>query len=534
MKSDSSTPGPGIARPDVPEPRIPNPESRQLSRLRRVWEALGRDDPLWAVLSDPDKRGRRWDSDEFFETGRLEVETQMAEIDVVGYPVGRTLALDFGCGAGRLTRALARHFERAIGIDVSASMVDTARRLNAGIDGLEFRVNPSPRIDGIAGASVDFVFSRITLQHIPADLAEGYVDEFFRILAPGGAAVFQFVDDADDSLRGRLFGAASNRWLNPLRRIRWRRREVFEMHALAESRLRALLARRPELRLLNAIDDSSAGPGWRGRRWFVVNDAPLPVRVDAGDHVIHVDASDVQIGAAVRTQRGHEPQIVTVLRERLARGDVVLDVGANVGVFSLLAASLVGPEGQVHAFEPLRRNAVLLERSAQESGLRNVAVVNAAAGDRAGTLRLLTHPSTSNSATPAAAGERLTSAGSTLVDVPMVRLDDALSSLDRLDLVKIDVAGMEPAVVRGAERLLQRFRPALVCEFHPWAIERVGASPADHLALLAGLYGRIEVLHRDGTREPGADADAVMAVWRRENERFGLGGRLHLDLLFTP
>ncbi len=438
-----------------------------LDRLRRVWESLGRDDPLWAVLSDPDKRGRRWDADEFFATGHLDVETQMAEAGVVGYPVGRTLALDFGCGAGRLTRALAAHFEHAIGIDVSASMVEAARRLNQGIDALEFRVNASPRIEGVADASVDFVFSRITLQHIPADLAEGYVAEFFRVLAPGGAAVFQFVDDADDSLRGRLFGAASNRWLNPLRRLRWRRRDVFEMHALAESRLQAVLARHPQLRLLNAIDDASAGPGWRGRRWFVVNDSPMPLRLVVDDHVLYVDPNDLQIGAAARTQRGHEPHVGAVLRERLARGDVMIDVGAGIGMFALAAASLVGPEGRVHAIEPLRRNAVLLERSAQESGLRNIAVVDAAAGERAGTLRLLTHPSTSNSATPAAAGERLSSTGSVGIDVRMLRLDDAFASLERLDLVKIDVAGMEPAVVRGAERLLRRFRPALVCEFHP-------------------------------------------------------------------
>jgi len=508
---------------------------RGLGRLRGVWEALGRDDPLWAVLSDPDKRGRRWEPDAFFATGRLEVEAQMAEAAVVGHPAGRTLALDFGCGAGRLTRALAAHFERAIGVDVSASMIETARRLNAGIDGLEFRVNPSPRIEGIADASVDLVFSRITLQHIPADLAEGYVAEFFRVLAPGGAAVFQFVDDADDSLRGRLFGAASNRWLNPLRRLRWRRREVFEMHPLAEQRLHALLGREPRLRLLNAIDDASAGPGWRGRRWFVVNDAPMPVRVDAGGYVVYVDADDVQIGAAVRTRHGHEPHIAAVLRERLAPGDVVLDVGANTGVFTLLAASLVGPRGRVHAVEPLRRNVVLLERAAQENRHAHVEAVTAAAGASAGRLALRTHPSTSHAATPAAAGERLAAAGGEVIEVPMLALDAHYAALDRLDLVKIDIGGMEPAALRGAERLLARFRPALVSEFHPWAMERAGGCDAhEHLAWLQRHYGTIDVLHRDGSRERCVDADAVMAVWRRENERAGLGGRLPLDLLLTP
>src|SRR5690606_28517870 len=141
---------------------------------------------------------------------------------------------DFGCGAGRLTRALAEHFEHVVGIDVSATMIDAARWLNADVGRAEFRVNESPRIEGIADRSVDLVFSHIPLQHIPTALALGSAAESFRVLAPGGVAMFRFVDGADDSLRGRIFGLASNRWLNPLRRVAWRRRDVFEMHALPE------------------------------------------------------------------------------------------------------------------------------------------------------------------------------------------------------------------------------------------------------------------------------------------------------------
>ncbi|MGN6519441.1 MAG: class I SAM-dependent methyltransferase, partial [Dokdonella sp.] len=284
-------------KPDASDAAPRPPNTPELDRLRRVWETLGREDPLWAVLSHADKRGRRWDLDEFLATGRLEVGAQLAMLFARGYPRGRELALDFGCGAGRLTRALAAHFGRAVGIDVSSSMVDTARRLNADVANVEFHRNASTRIEGIADASVDFVFSHITLQHIPADLAAGYVEEFFRILAPGGVAAFQFVDSHDDSLRGRLFGVASNRWLNPLRRVLWRSRDVFEMHALAEQRLHALLAAQPHLRLLEAIDDGAAGAGWRGRRWLVVNDAPPPVLAQCAGHPLYVDPRDAHIGA---------------------------------------------------------------------------------------------------------------------------------------------------------------------------------------------------------------------------------------------
>ena len=244
-----------------------------LDHLRRVWETLGREDPLWAVLSQSGKRGGRWNREEFLATGRAEVEAHMRLLADLKLPARHALALDFGCGAGRLSRALAEHFDRVVGIDVSATMIDTARALNEDAGNIEFRRNASPRIEGIADASVDLVYSNMTLQHIPAPLALGYVDEFFRVLAPGGVAVFQFVAGADESLRGRVFARVSNRWLNPLRRIAWRRRAVFEMHVLRESDIAWSMQRHADLSVLAAVEDAASGAGWHGVRWYVVRDS---------------------------------------------------------------------------------------------------------------------------------------------------------------------------------------------------------------------------------------------------------------------
>jgi len=514
---------------------VPDPQSRHLEHLRHVWQALGRDDPLWAVLSQADKRGGRWQRDEFFATGDAEVDYQLARLAVDDLPRERRFALDFGSGAGRLSRALARRFGKVLGLDVSSSMIEVARRLNADIDHLEFRENASARLEGVADASVDFVFSHIVLQHIPATLALGYVDEFFRVLAPGGVAVFQFVAGTDRSRRGRLFKLASNRWLNPMRRVAWRRREVFEMHTLEESALHACLARHPQLRLLHACDDHAAGPGWHGRRWSVVNEAAPPLRIERDGRVLYVDAADEQIGAALVAGREHEPHVARALRRYLAKGDVVLDVGANIGVFSLLAAECVGPAGRVVAVEPLAANRVLLARSAQESGFRQIELVSGAASDRPGVIELRVHPTTSNSARPEAAGPRLLGAEGATVAVPAVVLDEALAGLDRLDLVKIDIVGMEPLALRGLARSLWSWRPVLLTEFHPWAIGRVeGGDPTAFLEWLLGFYPGFVVLHRDGRQERCAGAADVMAVWQAANAAAGMDGRLHLDLLLLP
>lgn len=506
----------------------------QLAKLRRVWGALGQDDPLWAVLSQRDKRGGRWHAQEFLATGQVEIDSQLAVLAASGYPLRRDLAVDFGCGAGRLSRALASHFGKVIGIDVSPSMISAARQLNADVANIEFRENPGAELAGIEDASVDLLFSHITLQHIPTPLAIGYVEEFFRILAPGGVAVFQFVDGSDASWRGRLFGLAPNRWLNPLRRLLWRRREVFEMHVLAENELRDRLARHASLQLLAAIDDGAAGAGWRGRRWSVVNRSEPPRRVECNGYTLLAYADDLQIGAPVIAGAEHEPHVAAILRESLRSGDVVLDIGANIGIFTLLAASRVGPQGRVIAIEPIARNRQLIARAAQFNGFAQIELIAGAASDRPGTIQLCTHPHTSNSATPAAAGERLRDALGTLVSVPALRLDERCAGLDRLDLLKIDIEGMEPLALRGLERTIERLRPTLLSEFNPWAIERATATDAiDYLRWLRRWYPAITILHRDRRRQRCLDVEAVMQAWREENHRAGLGDRLQLDLLLA-
>src|SRR4051812_27352912 len=84
--------------------------ARALQRLRSDWTRLGEADPLWAVCVDPARKGGRWDPEEFNATGRAEIAAALAHLDRLGLCRRRERALDFGCGAGRLTAALAAEF----------------------------------------------------------------------------------------------------------------------------------------------------------------------------------------------------------------------------------------------------------------------------------------------------------------------------------------------------------------------------------------------------------------------------------------
>ncbi len=173
-------------------------------RNRAAWEDWGRIDPFWAILTEADASHGRWDIDRFFATGVEQVAAMLAATQNFGRPAHRGIALDFGCGLGRLTRALAPHFERTYGLDVASTMVKRAQRLDArfGRSGAVFVRHDREDLSRFASGSVDLLSCLLVLQHLPSrDVIEGYLREFVRVLSSGGVAVVQLpvrVPRADD------------------------------------------------------------------------------------------------------------------------------------------------------------------------------------------------------------------------------------------------------------------------------------------------------------------------------------------------
>ena len=160
-----------------------------LLRQKREWDELGSIDPLWAILSDNQKRLGGWDVEEFFRTGREEIASVLKMARELGRPAEYGSALDFGCGVGRLSRALKAEFAKCTGVDISAEMVTKARELNPDC---EFAVIDGARLGMIADDAVDFVYSNIVLQHQPSAAAVfAIVSEFLRVTKPGGIVIFQ-------------------------------------------------------------------------------------------------------------------------------------------------------------------------------------------------------------------------------------------------------------------------------------------------------------------------------------------------------
>jgi len=163
----------------------------RLWHTKTVWEKLARQDPYWAVLTDPAKTDNQWKIEEFFATGRETVDADVAYLQSKVTLAPQSRVLDFGCGVGRLSQALAGHFSDVHGVDVAEPMVELARQHNHHDERVTYHHNPASDLRLFPKGHFDLIYSVITLQHIPPPLIRGYLAEFCRTCRPGGLIYFQ-------------------------------------------------------------------------------------------------------------------------------------------------------------------------------------------------------------------------------------------------------------------------------------------------------------------------------------------------------
>lgn len=181
-----------------------------------------------------------------------------------------------------------------------------------------------------------------------------------------------------------------------------------------------------------------------------------------------------------------EPAITALYRATLRPGDVVVDIGANVGTHTLLAAHLVGPGGHVHAVEASPWIHRRLRRNLEANGALNVTTYNMAAADAPGEVTVFLHDSTNLGGTTIVAteAERLHATREAIVESRPIAGIVPLEALLAARLIKIDVEGAEWLVLQGMRDLLPRLRRdvEILVEVNAEALARFGASLEDFLA----------------------------------------------------
>lgn len=221
---------------------------------------------------------------------------------------------------------------------------------------------------------------------------------------------------------------------------------------------------------------------------------------DVDGHRMHLNPIN---GWALAFQGIHEPEETKRIDALVKPGDVVLDLGASIGYFTLRLARSVGPTGRVIAVEPDPLNFELLSRNVAMNGYRNVTLINKAAARQTGPLQLFLSEDN--------AGDHRTSGtpeSRSAVEVQGTRLDEELADLTRLDFVKIDIQGAEVDALCGLRELLARSPGvAMLVEFWPSGLANAGVEPGRLLDLLDELGFSLE----DITGGPSDSASLLAA-----------------------
>lgn len=232
-------------------------------------------------------------------------------------------------------------------------------------------------------------------------------------------------------------------------------------------------------------------------------DTPLIIRFSEEDVLyvpvtgieLAIDRADTYFSIPFFQRVGaYEPHVFRFLEERVRPGMTFVDIGANLGYFTVLASKWVGPEGRVIAFEPASENNRLILLSLARNGCENVTLHPLALSGGRGLAYYSNFVGPNGGFLPP--GEATLRSGGCVV-VPTVALDEMI---DRpVHVIKLDVEGAEGFVLAGAKRTIEAHLPIIVCEFSMEMLPRVsGVDPVAHLEYFTNLGYRFFILDRGG------------------------------------
>ena len=240
--------------------------------------------------------------------------------------------------------------------------------------------------------------------------------------------------------------------------------------------------------------------------------------------LIRVDPTDYAVGHTVARTGSYEPEVsATAAGAAAERRQRSSTSGRTSGGSACWRHHWSGPTGRVIAVEPNPRNVALLRQSAKDNGFDNIDVVAVALGERPGAAALETDGS--NGRLIPIDGPPLQAVEASFV-VATFPLDTVLNEVGvtRVDVVKIDVEGAEPLVIRGATRTISESRPLLISEFYPLALDSSPWGNARHyLAMLRALGYQLSVIGNEVVH----DDEGILSMTSKP----GLG---HVDLLGRP
>jgi FkbM family methyltransferase len=260
----------------------------------------------------------------------------------------------------------------------------------------------------------------------------------------------------------------------------------------------------------------------------VQEEAAKPVLVELEGFKIFVRRNDFYIGAPIARDRMYESHISDQLRTLLKPGDVFVDIGANIGYFTMMGASVVGPHGHIFAFEPLSDNYDLMMQSVTANSFDNVDIYPFAIAESKQTFQLDVSGFGSNARVIDFSPQAVPGAGPDNL-VEAFTLDEILAETDRIDVIKLDIEGAEPRAWQGMEQIITQHRPTIVFEFSPNLIKVTShVEPTDFLEQVMQRGYDLFIIKNEGRLTHSAQSPEQIIQWHKQT------GLAHIDILALP
>jgi FkbM family methyltransferase len=232
---------------------------------------------------------------------------------------------------------------------------------------------------------------------------------------------------------------------------------------------------------------------------------------------IYVDKEDYAVGKQIQEIKNYEPDISNLFKSYLKEDSCFIDIGANIGFYSLLTAS-ISKKGKIFSFEPNTFNCLLLEKSKLKNQFQNIQINPLACSD-SDKFFFLDSSGSNGYVTDIYNSEKISS---TRKITKAVCLDDFLFHIPRLDIMKIDIEGGEYRAFKGSENLIKKFKPILFFEYTPDALKTVsGVEPSLFLNELMKLGYKLNWIQQN----------KPIYFTNPEELKEELNKRQHLDIL---
>lgn len=213
-----------------------------------------------------------------------------------------------------------------------------------------------------------------------------------------------------------------------------------------------------------------------------------------------------------------EPVETDIVIKQVKLGQTVVDIGANIGYYTLIMARLVGPEGRVIAFEPDPNNFDILKKNIEMNGYKNVTLYQKAVSQESGNIQLYFNRHGSISRT-FDAGD-----GREKMEVGAVKLDDVVK--ERVDFIKIDIEGAEIGAIKGSKEILSKWKPTIISEFAPKDIKKFGATAEEYLRIMQELKYNFYDADEETRNLQKVDIETLLSKYPED-------GILHTNILFN-